>query len=81
MNTYIDNADAIDRLPPKVSEMRAKIAAGTADVPHKYDAAFERMLDAVQPKRRTPPQLTSQADLDGQSREIDSMCSNDTEGM
>lgn len=65
-----------DRRAAKVTEMRAKIAANTADVPHKFDAAFNRMLDAVTP-RRTPAQLTSQADLDGQSEELGGMCESD----
>lgn len=73
-----------DQRAAKVAEMRAKLAAGTLDMPHRLSPAVSRMIDAECERhitRRTPPQLTDQASLDGQSREIDSMCSNDTEGM
>lgn len=67
----------------RVNQAKAKIAAGTYDSHAVLNATVERVMCDVFDRnvRRTPAQLTDQASLDGQSREIDSMSSNDTEGQ
>lgn len=94
-DTYIDNADAIDTtgmsgeaasvindaLANRKHKRRVGAVRKASRDPRYINANIEPASDIVIANvRRTPPQLTSQADLDGQSREIDSMCSNDTEG-
>lgn len=92
--TYIDSdnidmqervtADDGERLTRRAycESVAADINAGEYVDANKIDIATDRLLaDILKPKRRTPAQLTDQASLDGQSAEIDSMCSNDTEGM
>lgn len=94
--TYIDNADAIDTagmsseaasvindaLANRKRKRRVGLIGKAVHDPRYVNANIEPTSDIVIANvRRTPAQLTDQASLDGQSREVRSMYETDTEGQ